>query len=642
MKRDFEVLFCRADSSDPVEFEKNVIAMKKQGYRTVAIFPNTAPTPEQRWVEGDTWEYFTFINGAMFKTFETDLISGYFKPETYRLNQETLRWKNAILKKHRMRACMGAMREPQWMPTPWYDDKPELRGCACEHPSIALAPHYALNIDHPRVLAHYRQMARQLAELAPCVDMLWFNTNDSGAGINWCRGLYPGPNGPEATRNRDMGERMRGWMQSVIDGGRSAGVSYRLIWDLCHFTPEELQSTARAMGDSITMISTNTDKCNTPFTGYRLQMHLKAVAGTGGRVTTTAHTDGAYEYAPMLALPFLHLTGESLMALRDAGVRTLSHPYVQAGPLPASKAPLQWLVESCVKECPADMHGLETRIFSVARKLVGSDHASALYDAWRDLDMAHRCWRGEWESFLYYFYSVVGRRWLTRPFVPDPARLTAEERGYWSEFVMKDRDMELGFRTLFACENRIMFSLPDYHWYYDALEVMDQYLKRGISRLDQQLKVAEQGSDAWVWLKDQRDRLDMFRCLARCNLHATGMQWITDRFAGKPDAEKHAQPREKKRMYDMIDGEIENCRDIIRLLENAAAPLIAQGEEATYMLPVNLAALLKKKIEVMQRHRLGVETIFPGVQVKAYQAKNYSVKGGIITAEETEKERGGS
>ena len=184
--------------------------------------------------------------------------------------------------------------------------------------------------------------------------------------------------------------------------------------------------------------------------------------------------------------------------------------------------------------------------------------------------------------------------------------------------------------------------LTDYHWYYDALEVMDQYLKRGISRLDQQLKVAEQGSDAWVWLKDQRDRLDMFRCLARCNLHATGMQWITDRFAGKPDAEKHAQPREKKRMYDMIDGEIENCRDIIRLLENAAAPLIAQGEEATYMLPVNLAALLKKKIEVMQRHRLGVETIFPGVQVKAYQAKNYSVKGGIITAEETEKERGGS
>jgi hypothetical protein len=207
---------------------------------------------------------------------------------------------------------------------------------------------------------------------------------------------------------------------------------------------------------------------------------------------------------------------------------------------------------------------------------------------------------------------------------------------------MKDRDMELGFRTLFACENRIMFSLPDYHWYYDALEVMDQYLAHGINGLDRRLAALEKGAPSGVWLKDQRDRMDMLRCLVRCNLHATGMQWIIDRFAGRPDSEKHAQPREKKRMYDMIDGEIENCRDIIRLLGNAVAPLIAQGEEATYMLPVNLAALLEKKIEVMQRHRPGVEAIFPGVQGRAYQAKNYSVKGGIITAEETEKERGGN
>jgi hypothetical protein len=642
MNHDFEVLFCRADSNDPVEFEKNVMAVKKQGFRTIAIAANVGPTPEQRWVEGDTWEYFSFINAALFKVFETDLISGYFKPETYRLNQETLRWKNAILKKYRMRACMGAMREPQWMPTPWYDDKPEIKGCACEHPSIALAPHYALNIDHPRVLDHYRQMARQLAELAPCVDMLSFNTNDSGAGINWCRGLYPGPNGPEVARDRDMGERMREWMQAVFDGGRAAGVSYRLVWNLCHFTPEELQSTARAMGDSITMLSPNSDKCNTPFTGYRLHIHLKAVAGTGSRVTTTAHTDGGYEYAPMRALPLMHMAGESLMALRDAGVRTLSEAYIQAGPLPGSKAPLQLLVESCVKDCPADMHDMESRVFAVARSLVGSEHAPVLYDAWRDLDLAHRSWRGEWEHFLYFFYSIVGRRWLTRPFVPDPARLTGEERGYWSEFVMKDRDMKLGFRTLFACENRIMFSLPDYHWYYDALEVMDQYLTHGINGLDRRLAALEKGAPAGVWMKDQRDRMDMLRCLVRCNLHATGMQWIIDRFAGRPDADKYAQPREKKRMYDMIDGEIRNCRDIIRLLGNAVAPLIAQGEESTYVLPVNLAALLEKKIEVMQRHRPGVEAVFPGVQVKAYQAKNYSVKGGIITAEETEKERDGS
>ncbi|MCE9613950.1 MAG: hypothetical protein K8T26_06705 [Lentisphaerae bacterium] len=639
MKYDFEVLFCSADANDPAVFERNVAAARQQGYRAIHINATVAPTPEQRWLEGDTWEYFTFINSALFKVFETDLIAGYFKPETYRRNQETLRWKNEILQRHGMRACMGAMREPQWMPTPWYDDKPELKGCDCEHPSIALAPHYALNIDHPRVLEHYRQLARQLAQLAPCVEMLWFNTNDSGAGINWCRGLYPGPNGPAATRDRDMGERMRDWMQAITAGGRDAGVSYRLLWDLCHFTPEELQSTARALGDSLIVLSGNSDKCNTPFTGYRLHLHLNAVAGTGSRVATTAHTDGGYEYSPMLALPLLHLAGESLMALRDAGVQTLTQAYRQGGPLPGSKAPLQMLMEQAVKTCPASTHDLEAQVFAVAHALVGDAHAAALYDAWRDLDLAHRSWRGEWEHFLYYFYSVVGRRWLTRPFVPDPARLSAEERGYWSSFVMKDRDPELGFRTLFACENRVMFSLADYHWYYDALEVMDQYLSHGIAGLDRQLTIAPSGAEAWVWLRDQRDRLAMFRCLVRCNLHATGVQWVIDRFAGKPEADKYAQPREKKRLYDMIDGEMQNCRDLIQLLEYAVAPLIALGEEATYTLPVNVADVLKTKIEVMQRHRHGVEDVFPGVTGTAHRVSNYSVKGGVITAEEADRER---
>ncbi|MCE9614237.1 MAG: hypothetical protein K8T26_08170 [Lentisphaerae bacterium] len=638
--RDFDVLSCGGDAGDPEQFEKNVIAAKRQGYRTISIGAIVGITPEQRFVEGDTWEYFSFLGASLYKVFETDLIAGYFKPETYRRNQEALRWKSAILRKHRMRAALAPVREPMWMPTPWYDDKPELKGCACEHPSVALAPHYALNIDHPRVLAHYYQIARQLAELAPAIETVTFCSNDSGGGINWSQGLYPGPNGPADTQHRDMGERMMAWVQAVLDGSRAGGNELRIVWELGCFSPEQLASTARAFGSRVSVLTGSKYKANAPFTGYWLEQHLHATQPTGTPVVVDCPHDGSYNYAPIIGLPLLQQSGEMLMALKARGVRTLIGAYTQPGPLPGSKAPMQRLIESCLKSCPADARQLEARIVSVARKLVGARHAPALYSAWKDLDHAHRSWRGEYEDFLNFFYSVVGRRWLTRPFVPNPATLTDEERGYWSQFVMKDRDLELGFRTLFAAENRVLFHLPEYHWYYDALESMDYYLTRGVQTLDASLAAETGAGDVRIWLQDQRDRLDMLLCLVRCNLHATGMQWIIDRFAGKPDADKYAQAREKKRMFDMMDGEIENCRHIIHLMQNAVAPLITVGEEATYTLPAHLPALLEKKMAVMQRHRAEVEELFPRIQASGYVALSYSVNGGHVTAEEAAAERG--
>ena len=67
-----DVLCCWADAGDPEQFEKNVIMAKKDGFSAIGIGAITAPTPEQRFIEGDTWEYFSFIGAALFKIFETE------------------------------------------------------------------------------------------------------------------------------------------------------------------------------------------------------------------------------------------------------------------------------------------------------------------------------------------------------------------------------------------------------------------------------------------------------------------------------------------------------------------------------------------------------------------------------------------
>lgn len=617
---DFIPVSVGCDAPEPTAFEAKVKAAKKGGYRMVSIEPITGPTWEQRTSGEDSWESFTVMAGSLHKVVETDLIHGYLKPETYRANQEMLKWKSDILQKYGMSASIRVL-EPVWMPTPWYQDKPELKGCRCDQPAVSRSAHYALNIDHPRVLEHYYQLGRRLVEIAPAIGRLTVWTNDSGGGINWCEGLYPGPNGPEATKERDMGERVQQWFQAIRDGSRAGGRELQIDFSPGHFTPRELTALTAALKPPTRLMESGREQCK----GTKIEF-LSQVDVTGG-----------YLWQPFIAPPFLFQAAERLMNMKAEGkegaegAKYLASGYLQEGPIPGSKAPLQVLAERCFKKCPTNLREVDESVYAVALKLVGKRHAPGLYSAWKDVDYALRKTHG-----FSFFYAIMGRRWLTRPFVPAPSALSAEERGYWSQYSMKDRDLELSFKTLLVDENKPALSIDQYASRYDPLEQQQQEFQRAIGALEKELKTAKKRTAAWTYLQDQRDRIDMLASLLRCELHAVGVQWVIDRFADHPERDKWAQPREKRRLYEMIDWEIENCRHIIELLKQPIAPLIVTGKESTYALPENISELLDKKIAIMQRHRHRVEEIFPGVSIKGYQALSYAEDGRLITAEEAQ------
>ncbi len=611
---DFVPVSVGCDAAEPGAFEARVKAAKKSGYRMVSIEPITGPTWEQRTSLEDSWESFTVMAGSLHKVVETDLIHGYFKPETYRANQEMLKWKSDILLKYEMSASIRVL-EPVWMPTPWYEDKPELKGCRCDQPAVSRSAHYALNIDNKAVLEHYYQLGKKLVEIAPAIGRLTVWTNDSGGGINWCEGLYPGPNGPEATRGRDMGERVQQWFQAIRDGSKAGGRELQIDFSPGHFTPRELVSLTAALKPPTRLMERGREQCK----GTKIEF-LSQVDVTGG-----------YLWQPFIAPPFLFQAAEKLMDMKAQGVKYLASGYLQEGPIPGSKSPLQLLAERCFKKCPANLREVDEIVYAVAVELVGKKHADGLYSAWKDVDYALRQTHG-----FSFFYAIMGRRWLTRPFVPVPSALNAEERGYWSQYSMKDRDLELSFRTLLVDENKPALTVDQYASRYDPLEQQQDQFKRAIASLEKELKTAKKKSTAWAYLKDQRDRIDMLASLLRCELHAVGVQWVIDRFTGHPEQDNWAQPREKQRLYEMIDWEIENCRHIIELLKKPIAPLIVTGKESTYALPQNIPELLEKKMEIMQRHRHRVEEIFPGVSIKGYQALSYAEDGRIITAEEAQ------
>jgi hypothetical protein len=631
---DFIITATTGDSTDPEIFEANVISAKTRNFDTIALAAIQRPTFEQQTDPKDTWEYFTFINAALFNIFETDLISGYLKPDTYKLNQDALKWKSDILAKHGMHGSL-TFREPQWMPTPWYDDKPELKGCRCEHPSVARSPHWALNIDNERVLKHYGDMCRQLAELAPAIDHIFIQTNDSGAGINWCDGLYPGPNGPADTEDRDMGERIEGWFESMREGSKEADVSLRIDFLPGHFTPREIESVAKAFTAS-NLILGSTDPVTVPFINPKVAVVTEACKGTQTKVTYSANISNSYAWSGMIAPPQLYLAGEMMIEMKTAGIKHLAASYTSETPLSDSGSPIQQLFDRCVEKCPDDLGELDEMVEQIAIEMVGKEHKNALISAWCDVDTAIRVNRIDYQHNYYFFYGIIGRRWLTRPFVPNPDSLTDEERNYWSEFLMMERDENLAFQTLMAEENRRMFKPNEYAPFYNGLEFAAAYFARAIRALDSKLPKMPPDTSEWNQMKDQRDRIEFFGCLFKTQLHATGIQWVLDSYVGRPDVDKVHATREKKRLYDMIDGEIANCERMIELLDNPLAPLLMTGDEEAYTLPRNVPELLGRKIKAMKAHRHEVEEIFPGVGDWKFDEVTYSKSGDMITADEAE------
>jgi len=95
--------------------------------------------------------------------------------------------------------------------------------------------------------------------------------------------------------------------------------------------------------------------------------------------------------------------------------------------------------------------------------------------------------------------------------VPVPDALNDEQRGYWSKFIMRERDVELAFKNLPAEENRPGLEVAEYSAYYNGFEFMGMHLDRAVGVLDAEQSMAEQGSDAWLWLKDQRDRIEVMK-----------------------------------------------------------------------------------------------------------------------------------
>lgn len=257
---------------------------------------------------------------------------------------------------------------------------------------------------------------KRYSTLFPEVDQYQFLSNDSGAGIPWTPNIYPGMNGPVRHWTRDGGVRIAGWMNALQQGTAEAGVKMRLNVHSAGFPSELVASAAEKCAPGVFVRGQNRHNETWAGGGANLPGGIWAsfypVIGLGSPVNFIGGLQGVYN-------------GQS-GAPAEIGVYEADIPFAHtllqaffADPGSGSVRRAEMLLRAAELFC-GDAMGAET--------VVG---------AWKNIDRAlHAIGQVRQKGFgLALPFCCVSMRWLIRPLVPEPEKLTEEEKAHYLPFL---------------------------------------------------------------------------------------------------------------------------------------------------------------------------------------------------------------
>lgn len=522
--------------------------------------------------------------------------------------QDYIRWQLDVMKPYGLKGSSYAV-EPMWLPEGVYRTHPTWRGPQCELGRIATRPYFAPNIDEEEVLSLYRRAMREYSTLFPEVDHYRFMSNDSGGGVAWTPNIYPGINGPVSGRSRDGGERVAGWLKALQEGATEAGVKMRL--------------NIHSSGWMAEFTASGRAKCP-PGTFVREgNSHGEAWCGPGASL--------------------------------GAGLWAIQYPAVGVGSVPGFIAGLQGIYNA-----PADPKGLASislheedvdlarialesfleapeqgsvararAVLRCAERICGSAKgAEALVSAWGNVDRAGQV-LGQIRQKGFgqvLAFAGVSMRWLTRPFVPEPEKLTADELRYARPFLFStdpDRDLKsfsyvLG-KGVFRGESVTWMS----RW---CLQEARDTIRSAMGAVQKLAADAETPADARPRLELLAARLGVYVCLVGNARNAIMYQYQIDT-AHQPQYAPNPMDYDDNIIYDqrgvtfrkLARAEVENTHELIGCLEKAKGKAIEHAqkpdEESVFMLDMDLVAALRHKAEVMLNHWTDYERLYPATKV---------------------------
>lgn len=585
------VIFGRYSDS-LASFENFARQAKQSGATHIVITAEDLPWAMwQMDTPGDPYPAWAVSNVGLLKVSIPDALAPFLPKEYSDRVLTILRERCAVLRKFGLKAAFTTF-EPQILPERVYEAHPLWRGPQVDHPLRSRVPRFAPSIDHPEVLALYRESMRKLLEICPEIEILSLHTNDSGSGMSWSTGVYQGPNGSFLYRERKMYERYHDFFAALQAGARDARPGPLEIdaeW-VREPTPELV---ATKLGPGMAVAN---------FEGPKATRY-KAVAGF--------LLDYFYPFYPAQGLP---LPVRYLEELEQAAKTDAPRLFYLIGD--RHDTGLYFEIYNRFRKKPTTDDASRAELLrAIAAARVGEAHAGALVSVWMALNRVQR--DADILNFggtLFYIASVH-QRWLTRPWVPFPQELKPEETAYYRKYLFQARS-EVRAQDLGDIQGTRQYEG------LGGMAVSGQLLAR--MQADLTRARAELRTITAPALKDELDLLDkrmqVFGILIDNCRGALEYQYVLDfarngRLRRPVEFQEHLTDiTEWRTIKDLARRELDNSIVLADLIDSTSGVLIDMAktpeEESIRVLGPDLSSQLRRKVKIMVSRWEDYERLF--------------------------------
>lgn len=592
---------------DIVDFEAFAARAKRSGATHIRVSDGL---PWSFWEydrDDDPYPSWVISNCGLLKITAPGPLQKYLPAEYRNQVMSILEERCAVLRRLGLKAAFRFF-DPSMLPEQVFRDHPLWRGPRVDHPMRSRVARFSATIDHPEVLALYREAVTILLKRCPEIDLFTIITNDSGTGLDWSGGLYNGRIGNTLFRDRPMDERLLTFFGTLQDAAREVGVELEAgaMWT----REDDPAHIARRLKPG--MAIENLEGPNaTPF------------------IATAGFEEGYWNtFTPVVGIPQPMLVLEGLVeAMHGESLRLqVERNWRDAGgdKLPRVSGIAPRLLVAFGDRLHRDLYfdlfdlAMERRprtqrerlelLEEFAARQVGAERAAQLLQLWMDVHETSRSFELLQLGGHLTHLGCVQQRWLVRPFVPFPEELTQDEAAYFRPYLFQARE-ESYANSLADVQGTQVYQ--SWSGRYFVSRIIDPVLER----LARAARIArELGDDT------QARRLQVYACFATTVRHAVSYQAQLDRVKalGCPREENPVfgtrNAWDRQLMMETVRAELDNTAvlmDLLRpdpreFLDLAATP----EQEDIRMLSPDLLAQLQRKLDITNDHWLDYRRLF--------------------------------
>ena len=526
---------------------------------------------------------------TIFKFIVPDELKGYLPEDYAKRNLDMLAKRAEILKEFGLKATFNGT-EPAYLPEKVYRDHPEWRGARCDQARRARTEYYAPCLDNPELRAIYVDSVEKICRIAP-IEAFTLLSNDSGGGLCWAEGLYPGKNGPLACAHIPIGKRIARYLSIFQEGAARAGITATA--GVTHIDERDVIASLPDLLPGQTINNrTATSNAVARIVGFAVDYtdHATPVALMPRFVTYTEQMQAVQE-DPDCDIKYLFRSINDELSIR----------YVKEYSGKIGRGPA----------------GRYNAIADFARKIAGEKQGDDLAEVWNLIEKSISLFEYLQTGGHIFHLGTVHQRWLTRPLVAFPAELKPEEKNYYREYQ---------FQAQSEADADNMCDLQANCWLsgYGAANLLIKtvnnampFINKAIDLTGKLLSGADDESKKALF-EQTLLKLRLYRCIVRNARNVVEFQNILDRtdYSVTPvDVSPCIREQGDIRYFkvnEILRNEVDNTLEIISIIKKD--PSVFRTTEVKFKSVVcygdDIIDDLKKKITIMEDHRRDFERLY--------------------------------